>query len=178
MSYRQNIAILGLFTSYNIETARVIADDYDLHFLDSNQFLEYNMTYRVDEILNDFGEDYLLKCEEKAYKELSEFDKSVIGTSATALLNKNNVLNLKKNCYVILLMARKVNTNKRRLRNDNNIYLKENLTNDINSIIEFANQEIAPICDLVVEIDGLSPVRAGRKCEDALSELLLESQEA
>jgi len=169
--YRRNIAVIGLFTAFNVETARVIADDFGLHFLDGNKYLEYDITYSIRKILEDFGEEYFLKCELKNYKTLSEFDATAIGVSATALLNAENIKNLRKTSYIVMLNANEQST-KRRFKLDLDNNLKETILKDYENIMNKINSEIVPLCDIVINTDRMTPVRAARYIEGEMIKLI------
>lgn len=162
MIYRQNIAIIGLFTSFNVETARVLADDFGLHFLDANRCLEYTVSYSIRQIIEDYGNEYFIKCERKFYKEFADFDETVIGCSATAMLNASNIESLRRKCYIIMLTANE-NISLRRFRNDPDNNLKDLITDNYDSIIQSIHKDILPLCDIVINTDRMTPVRAATK---------------
>lgn len=172
MVYRHNIAIIGLFTSFNIETARVISDDFGLRLLDSIKFLEYNLTYELSRVIEDYGTEYFLKSEARAYRELREYNDSVIGVTATALLNSDNIRNLRESSYIILLKANELTTI-RRFRQDPNNYLKEEFKN----ILEKIDTKYTSLADIIVDIDRLTPVGVAHRVEDELKNYI-EAMEA
>ncbi|MGI6702265.1 MAG: shikimate kinase [Christensenellales bacterium] len=173
--YRQNIAVIGLFTAFNAETARVIADEFELLFLEANKYLEWDITYSIQEIIKDFGEEYFIKCEAKTYKALSEFTTSSIGASATALINKDNIVNLRKSSYIVMLTAGEQIT-KRRLSLDPENYMKEYFLRDYDNIIKKINEEIVPLCDIIINTDFMTPVKAAKRVEGELKKLIFGAE--
>lgn len=172
MVYRQNIAIIGLFTGFNMECARVMADDFESHFLDANKYLEYNVTYTIRQIIEDYGIDYFLKCERKTYKELMDFNNSIIGVSSTALLQPDNIRNLRKSSYIIMLKANEQITKRKFLKDPQN-NLKEFMLNDFVTITKTINEVIEPLCDIIVDTYRMTPVRAATYAENELTKLLM-----
>lgn len=176
MVYRQNIAIIGLFTGFNLETARVLAELSKLRFLDSIQYLEYQVTYSIRQIIEDYGEEFFLKCEAKAYRELSEFDAAIIGASATALLNPENIRKLRKTSYIIMLTANRDLTRKRFLRDPDN-YLKDNFTDQDGQIKEEIIDAVTPLCDIIIDTEKTTPIRAAYRARAEFLKLILKQQE-
>lgn len=175
MTYRKNIAIIGLFTSFNIETALVVADNLGLHFLDANRCIEYNVTYPIREIIEEYGIDYYLKCEKKIYRELSEFEDISIGVSSSALIDTDNIRNLSKTCYMVYMQANEEST-LRRFRKDPENYLKELILNDYKNIIDRIEREIKPLCDVIIDTDRMTPVRVAGKAINELAKLAHETE--
>lgn len=176
MNYRHNIAIVGLSTSFNVETARVVADDLELHFMDANRYLEFSISYRIDQIIEDFGKEYFLKCEKKIYKELQSYTNSVFGVSMTALLNKENIINLKKTSYIVLLKANSEIT-KKRFNQDYDNHMKEYIYKEYDQDISKIYEEIQQLSDIVVFTNKMTPVRAAQKVEQEMTKLILEAEE-
>lgn len=167
MEYRENIAIIGLSTGYNLRVAKVISDDYSLRFTDTVRFLEYFTTYSIGELLQDI--EYHDKSERAFYKELSEYDTICSGVSVTALRNLENIINLKKKSYIIYLSATK-EALKRRFLTDPENYLKSYMGRDFDSFYSYVEREIIPLADIVVDSFRLSPVSAAIRAEEMLAE--------
>jgi shikimate kinase len=167
MEYRENIAIIGLSTGYNLRVAKVISDDYSLRFTDTVRFLEYFTTYSILELIQDI--QYHDKSERAFYKELSEYNTICMGVSATALRNAENIKNLKQKSYIIYLSATR-EVLKRRFLTDPENYLKEEILRDFDSYFSYVEREIIPLADIVVDSFRLSPVSAAIRAEEMLAE--------
>ena len=78
------------------------------------------------------------------------------------MLNASNIESLRRKCYIIMLTANE-NISLRRFRNDPDNNLKDLITDNYDSIIQSIHKDILPLCDIVINTDRMTPVRAATK---------------
>lgn len=170
MDYKNNIAIIGANKSLNYEVAKMLADKLEMYFLDSDEYIEYEADIPPALLINDYGAKFFLKLESDKIKRLESFDNAVINTSATAMLSADNIKNLSKFCYLVLINADRELTIER-LLNDSNALLVSEIIKNKAQLFTNLNAVAIPLADVVVVSDNMAPVQLCNKIIDKLGEI-------
>ena len=100
----ENIAIVGLDREQSYETAKLLASELDMHFLDTIELFEFdNIPRTLSDMIKEYGLLYFRKKEKGALKYASEFSQTLIHCESGMAMRKANFDNLKTNCLVIYL---------------------------------------------------------------------------
>ncbi len=73
--------------------------------IDTDAMIEEKMGMSITDIFEKQGEEFFRKIERNVIKELSTIDNTILSCGGGVVLDKENVINLKKNGRIILLQA-------------------------------------------------------------------------
>lgn len=100
----ENIAIIGLDREQSYETAKLLASELDMHFLDTIELFEFdNIPRTLSDMIKEYGLLYFRKKEKGALKYASEFSQTIIHCESGMAMRKANFSSLKENCLIIYL---------------------------------------------------------------------------
>ncbi|MBQ7466560.1 MAG: hypothetical protein IJS74_00650 [Clostridia bacterium] len=100
----QNIAIIGLDRDVAYEVSKMVANQLEMHFLDTIDLFEFdNKPRTLSEMLSQFGIRYFRQKEKGTIKYVTGFTNSVINIESGAAEFGGNLKELKTNCLVIYL---------------------------------------------------------------------------
>ncbi len=101
------IALIGFMatgkTSVGKYLAEYLGDKYK--FIETDQIIIEMAGKSIPRIFSEDGEKKFREYEIEACKKVSSFDNAIISCGGGVVLNKINIKNLKKNCYIVLLEA-------------------------------------------------------------------------
>jgi len=104
----QNIAIVGLNRSQAYETAKLLAEELDMHFFDALELFEFDNIPRTFQVLlEEYGEKYYRKKEKGIIGYSSEFSECVLNFEGGVAELKTNIKEIKKNSLLIYLDVNK-----------------------------------------------------------------------
>lgn len=98
-----NIVLTGYMGSGKTAVGKRLAEISELHFTDSDSFIEDKCGMKISEIFAASGEEYFRKVESDVIKTLSEGDGMVISTGGGVVLNTENIANLRTNGVIVNL---------------------------------------------------------------------------
>lgn len=103
--YKQkiNIALIGMPASGKTSVGKVLSEKLNKFFVDSDAEIVKAENKNITEIFEEFCEAYFRKIEKSVIKELSMLNSQVISTGGGAVLNSENIENLKANARVYFL---------------------------------------------------------------------------
>lgn len=103
--YRQkmNITLIGMPASGKTTVGKAISEKLNKAFVDSDAEIVKNENKSIPEIFEDSGEAYFRNVEKNVIKELSMLNSQVLSTGGGAVLNPENIENLKGNSRVYFL---------------------------------------------------------------------------
>jgi len=163
---KRNIALIGMPGTFKSTMGKIIAKKIGYSFYDTDSMVEKKHKKTINEIFADEGEAVFRQYESDAVKEAASVKGSVIATGGGAVLNNNNIVELKKSCTVVHLSA-DVETIYTRLINAKNRPLLKDIT-------------IEKVMDLHMKRKDLYHnamdirVYTNRKCQKRLSEVTIQ----
>ena len=100
---KQNIVLIGMPKSGKSTVGRLLAKKLDLNFVDTDKLIVEKEGREITEIFANEGEAYFRKVEAEVIANVSERNGHVIATGGGAVLNAENIKNLKRNGKVFFL---------------------------------------------------------------------------
>lgn len=101
-----NIVLIGYRCTGKTVVGKGLAQRLNLDFIDIDEYIETKASSSINDIVSGPGWDEFRKLEKEAIKRLSSMNRKVIAAGGGAVLDSENVRNLKKNGVVILLEAK------------------------------------------------------------------------
>lgn len=101
-----NIVLVGFMGTGKTEVAKKLAELIGLKYVSTDELIEKKESRSINEIFQKDGEDYFRELERKTIGKVSELDGLVIDAGGGAMLDEENVRNLKKKGVIICLQAR------------------------------------------------------------------------
>ncbi len=106
MHERRNIVLTGFMGTGKSTAGKLAADRLDLEFVDTDEIIQSRMQKTVSDIFLNYGEEYFREKEKQIIREYAGRSSQVIATGGGAVLNPENMDNLRMNGLIILLKAR------------------------------------------------------------------------
>ena len=100
---KMNIALIGMPASGKTSVGKVLSEKLQKTFVDSDDEIVKAENKKIPEIFEGFGEDYFRNIEKNVIKELSMLNSQVVSTGGGAILNSENIENLKANSRIYFL---------------------------------------------------------------------------
>lgn len=100
---KMNIALIGMPASGKTTVGRALSEKFDKAFVDSDDEIVKTENKPIPEIFEASGEAYFRTVEKNVIKELSMSNSQIISTGGGAVLNPENIENLKANSRVYFL---------------------------------------------------------------------------
>ncbi|MBI5287028.1 MAG: 3-dehydroquinate synthase [Deltaproteobacteria bacterium] len=101
----KNIVLTGFMGTGKSSVGRRLAEELSLRFVDTDDLIEERAGLSISEIFKRFGERRFRSLEKEVIKWLSSRCNLVIATGGGAVMDEENLLNLKRNGVIICLMA-------------------------------------------------------------------------
>lgn len=112
-----NIVLIGYRCCGKTSTGKLIAEMLDRRFVDTDELIIHKAGCSIDEVVSSHGWEYFREIEKKVVNDVSSLDNLVIATGGGVVINRGNVINLKKNGFIVWLYAN-VDIIKKRLKED------------------------------------------------------------
>ncbi len=100
-----NIVLIGFRGTGKSTVGKLLAKRLEMGFIDSDKHIEGATGKSIKSIFEEDGEENFRKIETDTIAELSKADNKVISAGGGAVLNEENVRNLKENGFLVLLEA-------------------------------------------------------------------------
>jgi len=123
-----NIFLIGYRCSGKTSVGKSLAQSLGLSFIDADEELVKKQGLNIDEIVKKKGWDVFRKIEAAVINQVSALDGYVIATGGGAVLNEENVKNMKKCGVLVWLKATHVIIKKRMLQDKNTKHFRPSLT--------------------------------------------------
>ena len=155
-------------TTIGKELVKSLSPSYK--FVETDNLIEKMAKKTIPEIFSQKGETFFRKLEAKACKKVASMKKVVISCGGGVILNKKNIVNLKKNCYLILLKA-DIDTIYNRIIKDGKdrrpLINKKNPKNEIKKLMKVRKSLYEKYADFSIETNN-------KKSEEIVKEILRE----
>lgn len=154
-----NIILMGLDYFYTLEVGKLLSDQLEMYFLDSQGLYEFDVKPKtIDDIVSEFGMDYYRKAQSGTVKYICSFNSSILAIESGVVLNQENMEKLDK--YGLIVYIRQ---SKELLQS---LYAKTNELSDIkkqiyhltNEEIETRDEKLKIASEILVEDNG-EPLR-------------------
>ena len=100
---KMNIALIGMPASGKTSVGKLLSEKLQKTFVDSDDEIVKAENKKIPGIFEEFGEAYFRNVEKSVIKELSMLNSQVISTGGGAILNSENIENLKANSRIYFL---------------------------------------------------------------------------
>ena len=100
-----NIVLTGYRCCGKTSAGKLIAAKLGREFIDTDELIIEKAGCSIDKIVSNRGWDYFREIEKSVIKEVSSKENMVIATGGGVILNEENIVNLKKNGFVVWLYA-------------------------------------------------------------------------
>ena len=101
----RNLALVGFMGSGKSTVGRLVAQDLEFQFVDTDSLIEEKAGISIAEIFATEGEEAFRQLEMEMITELARKDRVVIATGGGAIMNPENLASLKSHALVICLWA-------------------------------------------------------------------------
>ena len=102
-SLKQNVVLTGMPGSGKTTVGKILKDLLNKEFVDTDELIEKKENSSIKEIFSIHGEKYFRELEKSVIEEVSKKNGQIISTGGGAILNEENVKNLKLNGKVFFL---------------------------------------------------------------------------
>lgn len=100
-----NIVLTGFMGTGKSQIGKRLAKKLRMSYLDTDEFIEKREKDSISAIFKKRGEEYFRRLETKIVKEVALLDNYVISTGGGVVLREENIRALKKNAFVVCLLA-------------------------------------------------------------------------
>ena len=100
-----NLALVGFMGSGKSTVGRLVAQDLDFQFVDTDSLIEEKAGIPITEIFSTEGEQAFRQLERETILELAKEEKRVIATGGGAIMDPENLASLKSHALVVCLWA-------------------------------------------------------------------------
>lgn len=103
LNEKKNIVLIGMPASGKSTIGAVLSKLSSKNFIDTDEIIERKSGITIPEIFSKFGEAHFRKLESEVIKEISLTNNAIIATGGGAVLNFDNIRNLKHNGIIFFL---------------------------------------------------------------------------
>jgi len=125
-----NIVLTGYRCSGKTSIGKILASELGIKFLDTDELIEEHEGCPIETIVSERGWDHFREVERIIIKEASRDDNLVIATGGGAVMDEENVENLKKSGWVVWLKGEKEVLRKRMHRDQRSGKSRPSLTEE------------------------------------------------
>lgn len=153
-----NIALFGFMAVGKTTIGKLLAQKLGYSFIDMDDEIEKQTGTKITTIFQTQGEQAFREIEKKVTKQLAQRDKHIIACGGGAVLNPENVKNLRHNTTLILLTA-SVNETVNRTKDDETRPLLnvKDRENRINELIHARMPRYLEVADFIVDTTDETP---------------------
>lgn len=155
-STQKNIILGGLRGTGKSAIGKKLAKKLNYKFVDTDELIEKEQKMKIAKIVKEKGWQYFRKQEAIMAKKLGTAKKTIIATGGGMFLNLQNIKNLKKNGYIILLNATPGILAKR-IKGDSNrpkLTKQKSLTKEMSQLWEDRRKNFFLAADLVTDVSA------------------------
>ncbi len=165
-----NIVLIGFRGTGKSTVGKLLAKRLEMGFIDSDKYIESSTGKTIKSIFEEDGEGGFRKIEADTISELSKEDNKIISTGGGAVLNEENVRNLRNNGSLVLLEATPEIIHNRIAQDEKTIQQRPSLTDkdpldEIRHLIEKRKHAYKNAADYTINTSYVS-------CEDIVSKII------
>ena len=169
----KNIVLVGFMGTGKSSVGKALAKKLNKVFVDVDLLIEQKEKKKIQDIFQEKGEAYFRELEKNVIREVSENDNAVITTGGGAVLNVENLDNLKKRGVLVALLAsaetiyERVKHSKHRPLLNNS----ESMLTEIKNLLQ-VRQPYYQKADFSFDTDGQTPYEVADKVAEKLKNIL------
>jgi shikimate kinase len=176
-----NIVLIGYRCSGKSLVAKTLADDLGLELVDTDQVLEGRVGVPICLYVAENGWEAFRMLEKMIVRSIANSDRQVIATGGGAVLDWENVRNLKKTGWVVWLQASLSVIRERMMEDERSGFVRPGLSGEtaMAEIEQVLGQRTAlyeRACDYIVNTDEQAPDAVAQEIIQSLPEALIPLQ--
>ena len=155
-----NIVLVGFMGSGKSAIGKAISKKTRMQFIDTDALIEKHAGLSIPDIFSKNGEKGFRELEKKAISEVSKKDNCVISTGGGVVLDKENILNLKRNGKIFYLKISPENCFSRVKKSENRPLLQvEDKLSEIRKLMSFREPFYLSSSDYLINSDSSSKAK-------------------
>ncbi len=168
--FKKNIALIGFMGAGKTTVSNYLKQMLAMDEVDTDAEIVRQEGMPITEIFDRYGEDYFRNCESNVIIELQKSNQLIISCGGGAVLRKENVKNLKKGSYIVLLTASPETTLERVKDSNERPILNGHMNVEyIKTLQEKRKKIYEEAADIIIETDGKN---AQEICEELVHKLI------
>ena len=176
--YVMNIVLIGYRCSGKSLVGKILADQLGLDLVDTDEVLERRVGCAIGDYVAENGWEAFRMVEKMVLRSISDFDQRVIATGGGAVLDWENVRNLKKTGWVVWLKAGISVIRERMAKDERSGLVRPGLSGEspMDEIEQVLSQRTAlyeRACDYVANTDQQSPDAVVKEIVQSLPEPIM-----
>ena len=149
-----NIVLIGFMGAGKSTVARTLGEWFDMDIVEMDELISERQGMSIPEIFEKHGEEYFRNLETNLLIELQKASRTIISCGGGAAMRSQNVSEMKKNGYVVLLTAAPKTILERVKENDDRPLLKNHKNAEyIAQLMEKRRERYETAADLIVQTD-------------------------
>lgn len=149
-----NIVLIGFMGAGKSTVARTLGEWFDMDIVEMDELISERQEMSIPEIFEKHGEEYFRNLETNLLIELQKASRTIISCGGGAAMRSQNVSEMKKNGYVVLLTAAPKTILERVKENDDRPLLKNHKNVEyIAQLMEKRREKYETAADLIVQTD-------------------------
>lgn len=149
-----NIVLIGFMGAGKSTVARTLGEWFDMDIVEMDELISDRQRMSIPEIFEKYGEEYFRNLETNLLIELQKTSRTIISCGGGAAMRSQNVSEMKKNGYVVLLTADAKTILERVKENDDRPLLKNHKNVEyIAELMEKRREKYETAADLIVQTD-------------------------
>lgn len=169
---KNSIALIGFMatgkTTVGEALAEFLGEPYT--FIETDQLIIEMAGKSIPEIFSDDGEEKFREFEKEACEKVSNLSNIVVSCGGGVVINKENILNLKKNCYLVLLRATIDEIFNRAMKDGKEtrpIINKEDPRKEIEKVLIYRKSYYEKAAEIIIETTG-------KKIDNIVREIIMK----
>lgn len=103
-----NIILMGLDYFYTLEVGKLLSDQLEMYFLDSQGLYEFDIKPKtIDDIVSELGMEYYRKAQSGTVKYICSFNSSILAIESGVVLHQENMQKLDKYGLIVYIRQSK-----------------------------------------------------------------------
>ena len=152
--FNYNIFLIGFMGAGKSTVARTLGEWFDMEIVEMDELISDRQRMSIPEIFEKHGEEYFRNLETNLLIELQKTSRTIISCGGGAAMRSQNVSEMKKNGYVVLLTATPKTILERVKENDDRPLLKNHKNVEyIAELMEKRREKYETAADLIVQTD-------------------------
>ena len=114
-----NIVLTGMMGTFKTSAAKLLAERLGMHFLDTDEFFEFEYSLKISECFKLYGEEMFRDLESKVADRVHYFENTVISTGG-GMVERDSSMEKLKRFGIIVLLTCDPNVLYKRIKTDKN----------------------------------------------------------